>query len=156
MIPTGGNRSTLGKPVSVSLCQLQTSHGLTWYRTRPPRDERPATNRLRHGTALMMHSLLNSTQNFSSYRRENTIHKGKAHPTTCHEGPKGGAEVKLYSFLNLGARWGGLSTPRPGRFIPRKDPVPIVLEAGWAPGPIWTNAENLAPHRDSISGPSSP
>jgi len=33
--------------------------------------------------------------------------------------------------------------PRPGRFIPRKDPVPIVYEAGWAPGPVWTGAENL-------------
>ena len=25
------------------------------------------------------------------------------------------------------------------------DPVPIAQEAGWAPGPIWTSAENLAP-----------
>jgi hypothetical protein len=25
-----------------------------------------------------------------------------------------------------------------------KDPVPTVQEAGWAPGPIWTGAENLA------------
>jgi hypothetical protein len=35
-------------------------------------------------------------------------------------------------------------TPRPF-FTPRKDPVPIVQEAGWAPGPVWTGAENLAP-----------
>jgi len=28
---------------------------------------------------------------------------------------------------------------------PGKDPVPIVQEAGWAPGPVWTEAENLAP-----------
>jgi len=35
--------------------------------------------------------------------------------------------------------------PRPGRFTPLKDPVPIVQEAGWAPGPVWTGAENLAP-----------
>ena len=41
--------------------------------------------------------------------------------------------------------WGGWSTPRPGRFTARKDTVPIVQEAGWAPGPIWTGAENLAP-----------
>ena len=40
---------------------------------------------------------------------------------------------------------GGWSTPRPGRFTHRKDPVPIVQEAGWAPGPVWTGAENLAP-----------
>jgi len=30
-------------------------------------------------------------------------------------------------------------------FTPGKDPVPIVQEAGWAPGPVWTGAENLAP-----------
>jgi hypothetical protein len=28
---------------------------------------------------------------------------------------------------------------------PGKDPVPIVQEAGWAPGPVRTGAENLAP-----------
>jgi hypothetical protein len=28
---------------------------------------------------------------------------------------------------------------------PSKDPVPIVQEVGWAPGPVWTGAENLAP-----------
>jgi hypothetical protein len=26
-----------------------------------------------------------------------------------------------------------------------KDPVPILQEAGWATGPVWTGAENLAP-----------
>jgi hypothetical protein len=35
-------------------------------------------------------------------------------------------------------------TPRP-HYTPGKDPVPIVQEAGWAPGPVWTGAENLAP-----------
>ena len=39
---------------------------------------------------------------------------------------------------------GGWSAPRPGRFTPTKDPVPFVQEAGWAPGPVWTGAENLA------------
>ena len=32
-------------------------------------------------------------------------------------------------------------------FTPGKDLVPIVQEAGWAPGPVWTGAENLAPTR---------
>jgi len=42
-------------------------------------------------------------------------------------------------------------TPRP--FYPReRDPVPIVQEATWAPGPVWTGAENLALNRDSIPG----
>jgi hypothetical protein len=35
-------------------------------------------------------------------------------------------------------------TPRP-LSTPRKDPVPIAQEAGWAPGPVWTCAENLDP-----------
>ena len=29
-------------------------------------------------------------------------------------------------------------------FNPWKDPVPIVQEAGWDPGPVWTGVENLA------------
>jgi hypothetical protein len=42
-----------------------------------------------------------------------------------------------------GGEW---SASRPGRSLPPgKDPVPIVQEAGWAPGPVWTDAENLAP-----------
>ena len=40
---------------------------------------------------------------------------------------------------------GGWSATRPGRFTPVKDPVPIVQEVGWAPGPVWTGAENIAP-----------
>jgi len=38
---------------------------------------------------------------------------------------------------------GGRHTPTP--FTPGKDPVPIVQKAGWAPGPVWTGAKNLAP-----------
>ena len=38
---------------------------------------------------------------------------------------------------------------------PGKDPVPIVQEAGWAPGPVWTGGKSR-PHRNSIPGPSSP
>jgi hypothetical protein len=30
-------------------------------------------------------------------------------------------------------------------FTRGKDPVPIVQEAEWAPGPVWTGAENVAP-----------
>jgi hypothetical protein len=37
------------------------------------------------------------------------------------------------------------SKSRPGRFTPGKGPVPIVKEAGQAPGPVWTGAENLNP-----------
>jgi hypothetical protein len=34
-------------------------------------------------------------------------------------------------------------TPRP-LYSPVGDPVPTLQEAGWAPGPVWTGAENLA------------
>ena len=40
--------------------------------------------------------------------------------------------------------WVVSSTPRPD-FTPGKDPVPILKEARWALGPVWTGAENLAP-----------
>jgi hypothetical protein len=40
--------------------------------------------------------------------------------------------------------WGVSVTPR-SLFTPGKDPVPIVQEAGWVSGPVWTGAENLAP-----------
>jgi len=39
------------------------------------------------------------------------------------------------------------STPRP-HFTPGKDPVPILQEAGWTPGPVWTGGKSR-PHRDS-------
>jgi hypothetical protein len=45
------------------------------------------------------------------------------------------------------------STLRP-HFTPWKDPVPIVQEAWWAPGPVWTGAENLTP--TSIRSPDRP
>jgi hypothetical protein len=48
---------------------------------------------------------------------------------------------------------GGGSAPLTGRFNPGKDPVSIVKEAGWAPGQVWTGAENLVPTGDSIPGP---
>ena len=37
-----------------------------------------------------------------------------------------------------------VNTTPPG-FTPGKDTVPIVEEAGWAPGPVWTGAENQPP-----------
>ena len=37
----------------------------------------------------------------------------------------------------------------PAAFTPGKDPVPILQEAGWAPGPVWTGEKSHA-HRDSI------
>ena len=44
--------------------------------------------------------------------------------------------------------WVVSSTPRP-HFTPGKDPVPILQEAGWVSGPLWTGGKPR-PHRDSI------
>ena len=72
---------------------------------------------------------------------------------TAHRGSRGIALL----FHDHGTRrgWGVSVMPRP-LFTLRKDPVPIVHEAGWAPGPVWTGAKNLAPYPDSIPGPPSP
>jgi len=61
---------------------------------------------------------------------------------TAHGGSRGIA----LPFHDHGTRrgWAVSVTPRP-LFTPGKEPVPIVQEAGWAPGPVWTGAENLAP-----------
>ena len=61
---------------------------------------------------------------------------------TAYRGSRGIA----LPFHDHGTRrgWGVSVTSRP-LFTPGKDPVPIVRQAGWAPGPVWTGAEDLAP-----------
>ena len=57
-----------------------------------------------------------------------------------------GVEVELYSFFNLGARWGWVvnATRRP--LYPWEIcPMPIGQKAGCAPEPVWMGAENLSP-----------
>jgi len=61
---------------------------------------------------------------------------------TAHSGSRGIALLFLDHDTRRG--WGVSVTPRP-LFTPGKDPVQILQEAGWAPGPVWTGAKNLAP-----------
>jgi hypothetical protein len=57
---------------------------------------------------------------------------------------RGSRDIAL-PFHDHGTRSGwGVVNLRP-LFAPVKDPVPIVQEVGWAPGPVLTGAENLAP-----------
>jgi len=42
--------------------------------------------------------------------------------------------------MGVGGQRHGPATLHPGN-----DPVPLLKEAGWAPGPVWTGAEYLAP-----------
>ena len=60
---------------------------------------------------------------------------------TAHRGSGGIAIL----FLDHGTRrgWGVSVTPRT-LFTPVRGPVPIVQEAGWAPGSVWTGVKNLA------------
>jgi hypothetical protein len=55
-------------------------------------------------------------------------------PAVCAQNrprrPRGGVDLELYSFFNLGARWSGWSMPRPGRFNPRGRPG-IHCIGGW-------------------------
>ena len=37
----------------------------------------------------------------------------------------------------------------PAALYPWKDPVPILQEAGWTPGPVWTGGK-YRPYMDSI------
>jgi hypothetical protein len=69
--------------------------------------------------------------------------KGKVIPLQARCGTEGGRGAALL-FHDRGTRrgWVVSSTPRP-HFTPGKDPVPIVQEAGWAPGD--GRAENLVP-----------
>jgi hypothetical protein len=71
--------------------------------------------------------------------------KVKVHPRTGHEVPEGKKRYSSTLSLTSALDGGGWSVPRPGRFTHGNDPVPIVQETGWAPGLVWTGAENLAP-----------
>ena len=85
--------------------------------------------------ATLVNCCYNSTQSHSPHLSKSYNHdKVKDWPRqkfTLGQAAKAqrGAEVLLYSFFNLGARWGVWSTPRPGRFDAGKDLVPIAKEA---------------------------
>jgi len=81
------------------------------------------------------------TQGLPKHGKEVKVKLTLEQATKAQRGSRGIALL----FFNLGARWGGWSTPRPGRFTPGKDPVPIVQEAGRAQRPVWRAAKNLAP-----------
>jgi len=61
---------------------------------------------------------------------------------TAHRGSRGIALLSLDHGTRMERRVS--ATPRP-LFTPGKDPVPIVQEDVWAPEPVWTGSENLAP-----------
>ena len=76
--------------------------------------------------------------------------KGKAFPLQARCGPESRTAIALLLHGRaLEGGWVVSSTPRP-YFTPQNDPVPILQEARWAPGTVWTGGKSR-PHRDSIS-----
>jgi hypothetical protein len=78
-------------------------------------------------------------------RRLGILCKGKAAPQHTYGGT-GGEDAQLLLIQDLGSRRGERSASRPGRALaPGKGPpVPIVQEAGFAPGPIWKQIRRKA------------
>ena len=73
------------------------------------------------------------------------IYKGKGHSIKGHEGTEG---KQMYSYtLSLTSALDGVDLQRhaPAALPAGKNLVPIVQEAAWYPGTVWTGAENLAP-----------
>ena len=67
-------------------------------------------------------------------------------PRTGHEGPEGQWRYGPTCYLTSALDSGGWFTQRPCHFTPRRrDSVPILQDVGWAPGPVWTGAENFLP-----------
>jgi len=69
--------------------------------------------------------------------------------------PRGGSRDIAVLFLSLGVRMGWMVNPTPRRLYSRqRDPVPIVEETQWAPGPFFRGSENFA--STGIRSPDSP
>jgi hypothetical protein len=82
--------------------------------------------------------------------------KGKVHPRTCHEGPKGGVDVKLYSFFNLGFRWRWVVNAMTRPLYLRKRPGTPYIGGWMGPRAVLDGYAKSPTHRDSIPGRSSP
>ena len=74
--------------------------------------------------------------------------QGKGHPLSWYEDKKRRAEVWLYSFFNLGSRWGWVVNITPDSSPTDDSHLTIVRESRWTPG--------RGPYRDSIPGSSCP
>jgi hypothetical protein len=60
-----------------------------------------------------------------------------------------GSRYTALLFFNLGARCGWVVIA-PAALPLGRDPVPVIKEAGWTTGPVWTGAGNLATTRIRI------
>jgi hypothetical protein len=57
-----------------------------------------------------------------------------------------GVKIQLRTFLTSALDGGEWSVLRPGRVTAWKEPlIPVWLEAGWAPEPVWTRRPKRNP-----------
>ena len=102
--------------------------------------------------ALRVHSQLPLLYNVSCRRWLEITYFKNFYPKIGHEGPE--VETRYSTTLSSTSALdgGGWSTSRPPPTLyPRgRDPLSIIQEAGWAPGPVWTGTEKFPPHWDSI------
>ena len=80
-------------------------------------------------------------------RHQTTEKKCKVHLRTGHEEPEGEQRYSPTHSLTSVLNRGGWSMAHSGRFTPppERGQLPTAQEAEWAPGPVWTGKENLAP-----------
>ena len=105
---------------------------------------------MRHSTVIFTLHTCNRSKPRGTYtgRSSLLVKQGKVRYSVPITGPVVAQRVGrgiAVLFHDRGTRrgWVVSSTSRPS-FTPGKGPVPIVQEAGWAPGPVWPG-ENLAP-----------
>jgi hypothetical protein len=135
------NKRKLASVVGLSDCHLYACHTDGTNKQR----HRYAATQQRH-SSIKLRQIADVALACTDTQRLDEFKKRKLSSYYRPEGPlRESRGIALLFSLNFGTRWGGWSIPRPGRFYPEKDPVPIVQEAGWASEPVWIRAENLAP-----------
>ena len=106
----------------------------------------PASNHLRRGESPYRLTCRHVVSLLQSRPFKIKSGKGKVRPRTGHEGSDGekrySSTLSLTSVLDRG--WMVNATLRP-LYAREWDLVPIMWEAGWISGPVWTGVENLAP-----------
>jgi hypothetical protein len=69
--------------------------------------------------------------------------KGTGHPPDIPLQAQRGGSYSSNTFATMALEGYGWLGPCLGHFTPGEDPVPIIQEAGWAVGPVWTGMETL-------------
>lgn len=108
-----------------------------------------------------MHRTYTQERNFTTAFYLVAVRQATVHPVTCNDWHTGGREVQFFSCSISALRWQwAINTMRRPLSSRKTDKLPILEEAGRAPGPAWTNMEKrkrlTTTGGSSNPGPSSP